>query len=94
MSTALHPRVANELWHDPELSHFLIGATSHMRYMTLLYNNGHYDSLAQIARENPRSLSFHHWSVILAALYKIGTVEAFELAKKNFGEQGCNSIDS
>ena len=28
-------RVANELVHDPELSQFLLGTTSHLRYMML-----------------------------------------------------------
>ena len=41
-------RVANELWHDPELSQFLLGTTTHMRYLMLLYKNGHYDSLGTI----------------------------------------------
>ena len=41
-------KVANELWHDPDLSQFLLGTTSHMRYMVLLYKNGHYDSLGTI----------------------------------------------
>ena len=37
-------------------------------------------------RENPRTISVHHWAIALAALYKIGTREAFELAKRHFSD--------
>ena len=77
-------KAANEMWHDPELSPFLIGDKPRLRYMVLLYNNGHYSSLAQLAKENPQCVVFPQSHVILAALYKIGTREAFELAKTCF----------
>ena len=86
-------KAANELWHDPELCQFLLGTSSHLRYMMLLYNNGHYVSLAQLAKENMRGVTVHHWTVILAALYKIGTRGAFELAKNSFCVQHLGEVD-
>ena len=48
-------------------------SNSQLRYLTLLYNNGHYDSLVDLAKgNNGESLSTSQWTIVMAALFKIG----------------------
>ena len=69
---------------DKKIGPHLRTANPQLRYLTLLYNNGHYDSLADLAsEENSASLSHAQWPIVMAALYKIGTREP---------ESGCDFL--
>ena len=73
--------VAQEVWRD-ECFAESAKRGSRLLYLMLLYNNGRYEALAELASSG--DLQHDPWTVVLAALYKIGTREAYEIAKKNY----------
>ena len=74
--------VAQEMWRDEYVVQCLKQRNFALLYLMLLYNNGRYDALAELVSSG--DVHRDHWTVILAALYRIGTREAYESAKNNY----------
>jgi hypothetical protein len=78
--------VAKETWADPELRISGIvhnNKNTRLTYLTILYDNGLYEELAKDHQCLSSSVpQFNERSILLAALYKIGTPEAFQLAEE------------